>query len=63
MAIGNSGDVALAESAARLLADPAPVVRGAAVWALARLDAKRALALRCDDDDPDVSAEWDAVRG
>jgi epoxyqueuosine reductase len=36
-AIGNSGDEGLADEAKRLLADPAPVVRGAAVWALSRL--------------------------
>src|SRR5436190_3386875 len=36
-AIGNSGDPALAAEAERLLDDPAPVVRGAAVWALSRL--------------------------
>jgi epoxyqueuosine reductase len=36
-AAGNSGDAALVESAARLLDDTAPVVRGAAVWALSRL--------------------------
>ncbi len=36
-AIGNSGDPALAAAAERLLDDPSPVVRGAAVWALSRL--------------------------
>src|SRR5687767_143044 len=33
-AIGNSGEVALAPEVERLLDDPSPVVRGAAVWAL-----------------------------
>jgi epoxyqueuosine reductase len=37
IAIGNSGDPALAPCAARLLDDPAAIVRGAAVWALGRL--------------------------
>ena len=36
-AIGNSGEAALAADAERLLEDPAPVVRGAAVWALSQL--------------------------
>ncbi|RMF34746.1 MAG: tRNA epoxyqueuosine(34) reductase QueG [Alphaproteobacteria bacterium] len=36
-AIGNSGDAALAPSAAAHLADPDPVVRDAAGWAVARL--------------------------
>jgi epoxyqueuosine reductase len=36
-AIGNSGDAGLAEEAARLLDDPAPVVRDAAAWAVERL--------------------------
>ena len=36
-AIGNSGDPSLAAEAERLLEDPSPVVRGAAVWALSRL--------------------------
>ena len=38
IAIGNSGDAALAAEAERLLGDASPLVRGAAVWALARLD-------------------------
>jgi epoxyqueuosine reductase len=36
-AIGNSGDIALAAEAERLLDDPAALVRGAAVWALEQL--------------------------
>jgi epoxyqueuosine reductase len=36
-AIGNSGDRALRPAAARLAADPDPVVRDAAEWAMARL--------------------------
>ena len=38
IAIGNSGDRSLAPQAERLLADASPLVRGAAVWALGRLD-------------------------
>jgi len=38
IAAGNSGDVALVAPVVRLLDDQAPAVRGAAVWALGRLD-------------------------
>jgi epoxyqueuosine reductase len=38
IAIGNSGEVGLAGRVLALLDDPSPLVRGAAVWALARLD-------------------------
>ena len=44
-AIGNSGDPALAPHAERLLADPSPLIRGAAVWALGRLDPARLASL------------------
>jgi epoxyqueuosine reductase len=58
-AIGNSGDASLAESARTLLADPDPVVRGAAVWALRRLLGPAADALRDSaETDPIVQAEW-----
>jgi epoxyqueuosine reductase len=65
IAIGNSGDVALAAEAERLLGDPSPLVRGAAVWALGRLDRAR-LAMRAEErrsreSDPDVVAEWEAA--
>jgi len=65
IAIGNSGDPTLASAAERLLADASPLVRGAAVWALGRLDRPR-LALcaekRCGaESDPHVIAEWAAV--
>ena len=40
-AIGNSGDAALMTVVEPLLQDPAPVVRGAAVWAARRLDPGR----------------------
>ena len=41
IAIGNSGDAALAREAERLLDDASPLVRGAAVWALSKLIAAR----------------------
>src|SRR5262249_44302845 len=41
IAIGNSGDAGLADEAERLLDDASPLVRGAAVWALGRLDRAR----------------------
>jgi epoxyqueuosine reductase len=37
IAIGNSGDAALGATAQARLADPSPLVRGAAIWALSRL--------------------------
>ena len=48
IAIGNSGDASLADEAERLLADPSPLVRGAAVWALGRL-ARDRLAAAAND--------------
>jgi len=66
IAVGNSADPALAICAERLLADPAPLVRGAAVWALGRLiapDALEALAARhrTAEPDPGVREEWAAA--
>ena len=46
IAIGNSGDPTLAGDAERLLEDASPLVRGAAVWALGRLDRARLAAPR-----------------
>src|SRR6185503_17214201 len=64
IAIGNSGDLSLAVEAERLLADASPLVRGAAVWALARLAPTR-LATRAAEQtaDPDaaVEEEWTAA--
>jgi epoxyqueuosine reductase len=63
IAIGNSGDVALVEKAQALLDDPAPIVRGAAVWALSRLlspptfEALRKTHL-AQENDATVCAEW-----
>jgi epoxyqueuosine reductase len=65
IAIGNSGDPALAPSAERLLGDASPLVRAMAVWALAQLcaDAEFA-ALRARfaeaETDPGVLEEWRA---
>ncbi len=62
IAIGNSGDATLAAEAERLLDDASPLVRGAAVWALGRLDAGRFNALaharRVTESDAEVRAEW-----
>jgi epoxyqueuosine reductase len=64
IAIGNSGDRSLAAAAERLLTDASPLVRGAAVWALGRLDRGRLTALslrRAAEDDADVVGEWAAA--
>jgi epoxyqueuosine reductase len=63
IAIGNSGDIALLPSAERLLRDPNPLVRGAAVWALAQLlpanaFEARAAASLVTETDASVRAEW-----
>jgi epoxyqueuosine reductase len=62
IAIGNSGDASLAPEAERLIADASPLVRGAAVWALGRLDPGR-LAVHLpsrllSETDPGVKDEW-----
>ena len=57
-AIGNSGDAGLMAAVEPLLSDPAPVVRGAAVWAARRLIGDTALALRGAEEDEGVLAEW-----
>ena len=66
IAIGNSGDASLATEAERLLGDASPLVRGAAVWALARLDparfaqlSKHRIALH--ESDASVRDEWAAA--
>jgi epoxyqueuosine reductase len=62
IAIGNSGDAALARSAEGRLADSSPLVRGAAVWALSRLDPARFAALKLThartESDAAVQREW-----
>jgi len=65
VAIGNSGDASLAGDAERLLGDASPLVRGAAVWALGRLDRSRlshcAAERRAGESDSDVIEEWAAA--
>jgi epoxyqueuosine reductase len=66
IAIGNSGDVALAAAAESLLADASALVRGAAIWALGRLLppprlAALAAAHRAAERDPSVAEEWTAA--
>jgi epoxyqueuosine reductase len=61
IAIGNSGDVALAAEAELLIGDASPLVRGAAVWVLARLEPERLAALaekRVGEADASVREEW-----
>ena len=65
IAIGNSGDAAFASAAEPLLHDASPLVRGAAVWALGRLDharlAELAPAQQASEDDAAVQQEWSAA--
>jgi epoxyqueuosine reductase len=64
IAIGNSGDRSLVVDAERLLADASPLVRGAAVWALGRLDAARLAAhaaMQVREADAGVREEWTAA--
>lgn len=66
IAIGNSGDPALGAEAVRLLDDPSPLVRGAAVWAAARLmDPNDFAALAKErqtrESDQNVLDEWRAA--
>ncbi len=62
IAAGNSGDRALAARCRDLLGDAAPLVRGAAVWALSRLLPPAEFAALGDaaalEDDEAVRAEW-----
>jgi epoxyqueuosine reductase len=62
IAIGNSGLPELAPTAQARLDDPAPLVRAAAVWALARLDPEAFAAERSrrlqEEADPQVREEW-----
>ena len=67
IAIGNAGDESLVPEAERLLDDASPIVRGAAIWAVGRLDRARlamiAAQRRGAETDADVAAEWDAACG
>ncbi len=66
IAAGNSGEPSLAPKVESLLSDASPQVRGAAVWALSRLDPQ---GLACHQDaaaaEPDetVREEWRAAMG
>jgi epoxyqueuosine reductase len=64
IALGNSGDAAQGAAVRPLLDDPAPLVRGAAVWALRRLLPESELgpirdAHLAGEADAQVRAEWD----
>ena len=63
IAVGNSGDAALADEARVLLDDPSPLVRGAAVWALSRLLPEKDFAALAvthapQEADASVQEEW-----
>jgi epoxyqueuosine reductase len=63
IALGNSGDPALAPLAEARLTDPDPLIRGAAVWAVRRLvPAQKASDLALDflprEADTTVRSEW-----
>ena len=55
----------LAHEAERMLDDPSPLIRGAAIWALGRLDRSRlvdcAHERRAVESDASVAAEWTAA--
>jgi epoxyqueuosine reductase len=66
IAAGNSDETALAGPVARHLNDPDPIVRGAAIWAFARLASDkdfeaRRHAQRGRETDSSVREEWDRV--
>tara|TARA_R110000787_G_scaffold71794_9_gene159930 strand:- start:15620 stop:16759 length:1140 start_codon:yes stop_codon:yes gene_type:complete len=65
VAIGNSADARLVPSVLRLMDDEAPDIRGAAIWALARLDPDRfeaeKAARMAEETDPGVVAEWEGA--
>ena len=63
ISIGNSGLPELVPDVVSRLDDASPLVRGAAIWALRRLDPQRAESLRLDrlarESDSSVRDEWD----
>jgi epoxyqueuosine reductase len=66
IAIGNSADLSLVPSAESLMSDASPLVRGAAVWALSRLDPDRLTVhagSRAHETDSAVADEWAAATG
>jgi epoxyqueuosine reductase len=65
-AIGNSGDRGLVSTVEKLLTDPSPLVRGAAVWALAQLEptnqfAERRSQAMITELEAEVRLEWDGA--
>jgi epoxyqueuosine reductase len=63
IAIGNSGDKSLVPLVTRRLSDASPLVRGMAVWALAKLHTATSFAALCtqhqrQETDPEVRSEW-----
>ena len=65
IALGNSGAAELAPLAEQRLADPEPLIRGAAIWATRRLvtperAAALALAFSASESDMEVRSEWQA---
>lgn len=62
IAAGNSGDAAYVDVVAALLDDGSPLVRGAAIWALGRIDETRLEVEKASrlaaETDGDVVAEW-----
>jgi epoxyqueuosine reductase len=67
IAIGNSGDIAFVPQVEKLIGDPSALVRGAAVWAMSRIDRGRLAALadpaRGAEPDPNVQEEWAEALG
>jgi epoxyqueuosine reductase len=65
IAIGNSEASTLACEVEPLIRDPSPLVRGAAIWALGRLDRRRLAGIapthRACETDPSVQDEWAAA--
>jgi epoxyqueuosine reductase len=66
VAVGNSGEGSLVPAVASLLSDPAPLVRGMAVWALGELlPASGLMGLKASrlplESDPEVREEWEAT--
>jgi epoxyqueuosine reductase len=66
VAIGNSGDGTLVPAVTGLLGDPAPIVRGMAVWALGELlPASGLMGPKVSrlplENDPEVREEWEAT--
>ncbi|WP_173934502.1 tRNA epoxyqueuosine(34) reductase QueG [Chelativorans sp. Marseille-P2723] len=67
IAAGNSGEKSLVPACRRLAEDPAPLVRGAAIWALSRLMEPHAFEALRDlqqyETDTDVQGEWKHALG